>query len=66
MAGHSRARFVVSAGHIHNYERLERDGVVYLVSGGGGAAPYEIDRAAARRYLGNQGSFRAYPAALTA
>jgi hypothetical protein len=56
----------VSAGHIHNYERLERDGVVYLVSGGGGAAPYEIDRTAARRYLGNQGSFRAYPAALTA
>jgi acid phosphatase type 7 len=38
------ARLVVSAGHIHNYERLERDGVVYLVSGGGGALPYEVDR----------------------
>jgi hypothetical protein len=52
VAAHTRARFVVSAGHIHNYERLERDGVVYLVSGGGGAAPYEIDRTAADLYQG--------------
>jgi acid phosphatase type 7 len=44
MAARSKARFIVSAGHIHNYERLERSGVVYLVSGGGGARPYEIDR----------------------
>ena len=44
MAAHSAARFVVSAGHIHNYERLAQDGVVYLVSGGGGATPYEVDR----------------------
>jgi hypothetical protein len=43
-AAHSAARFVVSAGHIHNYERLEQSGVTYLVSGGGGATPYEIDR----------------------
>jgi hypothetical protein len=39
-----RARFVVSAGHIHNYERHELDGVVYLVSGGGGARPYIVER----------------------
>ncbi len=44
VAPQSTARFVVSAGHIHNYERLTEDGVVYLVSGGGGAAPYEVDR----------------------
>lgn len=37
-------RFLVIAGHIHNYERFERGGVTYLVSGGGGAAPYEVDR----------------------
>ena len=37
---------LVIAGHIHNYERIERDGVTYLVSGGGGAAPYEVDRTA--------------------
>jgi acid phosphatase type 7 len=49
-AAHSRVRFVVSAGHIHNYERLAQDGVTYLVSGGGGAAPYEIDRPAADLY----------------
>lgn len=49
-AAHSAARFVVSAGHIHNYERLAQDGVVYLVSGGGGATPYEVDRTAADLY----------------
>ncbi len=40
----SKARFVVIAGHIHNYERFQQDEVVYLVAGGGGAAPYPIDR----------------------
>jgi hypothetical protein len=43
-AAHSAARFIVSAGHIHNYERRSQDGVTYLVSGGGGATPYEVDR----------------------
>jgi acid phosphatase type 7 len=46
-AAHSSARFVVSAGHIHNYERFSQDGITYLVSGGGGATPYEVDRTAA-------------------
>lgn len=49
-AARSPARFVVSAGHIHNYERLAQDGVMYLVSGGGGATPYDIDRTAADLY----------------
>ena len=40
----SRARFVVIAGHTHNYERHLQDGIVYLVSGGGGAKPYKVDR----------------------
>jgi 3',5'-cyclic AMP phosphodiesterase CpdA len=40
----SRARFVVVAGHIHNYERFEQDGVSYLVSGGGGAPQQVIER----------------------
>jgi acid phosphatase type 7 len=46
----SRARFIVVAGHIHNYERFLQDGVVYLVSGGGGAVPYPVDRSAADLY----------------
>jgi acid phosphatase type 7 len=50
IARRSRARFIVSAGHIHNYERLERAGTVYLVSGGGGARPYEVDRTPADLY----------------
>jgi acid phosphatase type 7 len=49
-AAHSAARFVVSAGHIHNYERQDQDGVTYLVSGGGGATPYDVDRTAEDRY----------------
>lgn len=49
-AARSRAQFVVSAGHIHNYERFAQDGVVYLVSGGGGAAPYEVDRTVSDLY----------------
>jgi hypothetical protein len=49
-AAGSAARFVVSAGHIHNYERFEQDGVVYLVSGGGGAFPYEVERTASDLY----------------
>jgi hypothetical protein len=49
-AAGTAARFVVSAGHIHNYERFEQDGVVYLVSGGGGAFPYEVERTASDLY----------------
>jgi len=48
----TRARFVVVAGHVHNYERQEREGIVYLVSGGGGAVPYEIDRTPDDLYKG--------------
>ncbi|MGA2777783.1 MAG: metallophosphoesterase [Steroidobacteraceae bacterium] len=44
------ARILVSAGHTHNYERQQRSGVTYLVSGGGGAKPYEIDRTAEDLY----------------
>jgi hypothetical protein len=36
------AKVVVFNGHIHNYERFERNGVEYVVSGGGGAEPYPL------------------------
>ena len=39
-----RARIIVLAGHVHNYERYERGGVTYIVSGGGGATPYMVAR----------------------
>jgi hypothetical protein len=41
-----RVRIVVNAGHIHNYERFLKDDIVYLVSGGGGAQPVPVTRAA--------------------
>jgi len=40
----SRARFVVFSGHVHNYERHEHGGVIYFVTGGGGARPYPVAR----------------------
>lgn len=40
-----RARIVVFASHVHNYERHERGGVTYFVTGGGGAHAYPISRA---------------------
>jgi hypothetical protein len=36
------ARIIVFNGHIHNYERFERNGVEYVTSGGGGAEPYPL------------------------
>ena len=39
---HLRARVLVFNGHIHNYERFERNGVEYVVTGGGGAEPYPL------------------------
>ena len=41
---HTRARFVVIAGHVHNYERHEHGGITYFVTGGGGAHAYPIER----------------------
>ncbi len=49
----SQARFIVIAGHIHNYERFEQDGVTYLVSGGGGAPQQRVDRNPADLYQDN-------------
>ena len=36
------AKVIVFNGHIHNYERFERNGVEYVTSGGGGAEPYPL------------------------
>jgi len=48
----SKARFVVFGGHVHNYERKEHGGVIYFVTGGGGARPYLIDRSPGDLYRG--------------
>ena len=45
-----RARIVVFAGHVHNYERHEHGGVTYFVTGGGGAHAYPIERKATDLY----------------
>ena len=40
-----KAKIIVIAGHIHNYERFLRGDVTYLVSGGGAASPVDVERA---------------------
>ena len=47
-----RAKFLVIAGHNHNYERYEHNGVMYIVSGGGGATPYMPHRDPSDFYQG--------------
>jgi hypothetical protein len=44
------ARLIVCSGHVHNYERFEQGGVVFLVSGGGGAKPLRVFRGRSDRY----------------
>jgi hypothetical protein len=41
-AAKSHARFVVFNGHIHNYERFDMNGIMHVITGGGGARPYPI------------------------
>ena len=52
-AKHMSAKIIVIAGHIHAYQRFERAGVVYLVSGGGGAAQHHIWRSHRDLYQDN-------------
>ncbi len=39
-----KARILVVNGHVHNYERYENGGVMYIVSGGGAATPVTVKR----------------------
>jgi hypothetical protein len=36
------SKVIVLNGHLHTYERFERNGVEYVISGGGGAEPYPV------------------------
>lgn len=48
-----KAKIVVIAGHIHNYERFSHGVVVYFVSGGGAAKPVPVERKPADLYQDN-------------
>jgi acid phosphatase type 7 len=50
----SRARFIVCAAHVHNYERFQRDNILFLVSGGGGGKPEAVKRSAADMYKNDE------------
>jgi len=53
IAPRSAARFVVCAAHVHNYERFERNGVLYVDTGRGGAKPLSVVRDLEDRYHGS-------------
>jgi 3',5'-cyclic AMP phosphodiesterase CpdA len=40
--GHDKVRLVIN-GHVHSYERFEREGLTFVVSGGCGAPPYPVE-----------------------
>jgi hypothetical protein len=46
------AKLLVIAAHIHNYERFYENGVMYVVSGGGGAQPDPVNRMPTDLYKG--------------
>ena len=39
-----RAGLFELSGHVHNYERYQNGGVMYIVTAGGGAVPYAVNR----------------------
>lgn len=39
-----QAKLFELSGHVHNYERYENGGVMYIVTAGGGATPYAVPR----------------------
>ena len=39
------ARIFELSGHVHNYERYQKGSVMYIVTAGGGAVPYAVNRA---------------------
>jgi acid phosphatase type 7 len=41
---HPSVRVIVLSGHNHNYERYVVNGITYVVTAGGGATPYRINR----------------------
>lgn len=46
---------VVFSGHVHNYQRFRRNGVNYVVSGGGGAPPHLVDERLPDDFFRGQG-----------
>jgi hypothetical protein len=51
---HAAYRIVFFSGHVHNYERHEHGGIIYFVSGGGGAHAYPIERPRSDPFQSNE------------
>jgi hypothetical protein len=45
-------RIISFSGHVHNYERYPSDGVMFIVSGGAGGRPHDVERDPGDAYTG--------------
>ncbi|WP_035357137.1 hypothetical protein [Edaphobacter aggregans] len=51
-SGKAHYRIIAFSGHVHNYERYDLNGVMFVVSGGSGGRPHVIEREARDAYTG--------------
>jgi predicted phosphodiesterase len=53
IARQAHYRIIAFSGHVHNYERYEENGVMFIVSGGAGGRPHDIKRQPQDAYTGS-------------
>jgi hypothetical protein len=53
VAGDAHYRIIAFSGHVHNYERYDSNGVMFIVSGGAGGRPHIIEREPQDAYTGS-------------
>ena len=52
VAQQAHYRIIAFSGHVHNYERYDTNGVMFIVSGGAGGRPHVLDREPQDAYTG--------------
>jgi acid phosphatase type 7 len=53
VARQAQYRIIAFSGHVHNYERYDSNGVMFIVSGGAGGRPHDLERQPQDAYTGS-------------
>lgn len=53
VASRSQYKIIAFSGHVHNYERYDSKGVMFIVSGGAGGRPHVLERQPQDAYTGS-------------
>ena len=53
VARQAHYRIIAFSGHVHNYERYDENGVMFIVSGGAGGRPHDLERQPQDVYTGS-------------